>query len=927
MPSPSKNGEVWVFNKDYTQYIPLSLQDAQACLGVPVMWVFDCNRAGLAVRWYKEFLTQRRGGVVPPEEMFLLGACGADEYVPLSPEYPADVFTACLTTPVRMAALWYVRHAAMRRFDPALAAQIPGDVTKRNTPLGELAWIYTTITDTIAYDILPYDLFQLLLRHDLTVATLFRNFLLAQRIMRSLGCTPVSVPTIPENYKHPLWAVLDSEIDACLSQFAVSSSSSYSSSNVSSSAAAVAAVGLRTNNGSSDSSSGFTEAALAVGVREYVPSNFFMEQLQGFDVWLGFGADNPRAPEQLPAILQMALSQRHRARALKLLSRFVDIGPAAVMQTLHIGAFTYLVRFLETATDDIRAHLTLIWTKILVFDRRYQREIARDRRYQKDLSRDRDNTGDRFFLDTLFNQANSEPVRAMAAFVLSAIMDEYPAGQSLCSDDHFISYTLGLLNQYARTRPRPLFGTVFYWWVVLALAKIWENNDVTKYKAIRSKVSKYLPPFLEHSAPEVRAATLYAYGTFFSDVPNNYKPEVQKLIKDDEVFFATNAGLGANDGSLLVRREYVFALSRFLSGNIAEAAHVVRELEQYSALTSQSLLSAPAAATATAATAGTVVVGGEAADEPSSITPNAAPLPTKGPITMGLKALAQQPRRPLQEDSGFSFYSYVWKTLLDLTDDPQPEVADIATDLVQRVRRFVASRTNGVVNVSADGSQEDPKVALRSTFYEWSTEYWKLPLIGRDFEDTTSPEYTEREKRHKAYNAMYASSRDAWADWEQGTRRDMGLQATLQGQKDEVTTRMIFHPYEKTLVCATGSENIVVWDWAAQKRLKTFPNKSRLSTRITSFLFSNEYDDTHLIVGSDDGTVKVWKDYAAPDVPPKMAASWVAIPDSRQLDYEYKGGSDVVMEWLGTDNIVTNTHTIYTIFIILILFACVIFCF
>lgn len=50
--------------------------------------------------------------------------------------------------------------------------------------IGELNWIFTAITDTIAWNMLPRDLFQQLFRADLLTASLCRNFLLADRILR-----------------------------------------------------------------------------------------------------------------------------------------------------------------------------------------------------------------------------------------------------------------------------------------------------------------------------------------------------------------------------------------------------------------------------------------------------------------------------------------------------------------------------------------------------------------------------------------------------------------------------------------------------------------------------------------------------------------------------------------------------------------------
>ena len=84
--------------------------------------------------------------------------------------------------------------------------------------LGELNWIFTAITDTIAWNTLPRDLFQKLFRQDLLVASLFRNFLLAERIMRSYDCTPMSHPSLPATHQHSMWMAWDLAVDSSLSQ-------------------------------------------------------------------------------------------------------------------------------------------------------------------------------------------------------------------------------------------------------------------------------------------------------------------------------------------------------------------------------------------------------------------------------------------------------------------------------------------------------------------------------------------------------------------------------------------------------------------------------------------------------------------------------------------------------------------------------------
>jgi regulator-associated protein of mTOR len=41
-------------------------------------------------------------GADPLKEVIVIAACGANEVLPQNAELPADVFTACLTTPIKV---------------------------------------------------------------------------------------------------------------------------------------------------------------------------------------------------------------------------------------------------------------------------------------------------------------------------------------------------------------------------------------------------------------------------------------------------------------------------------------------------------------------------------------------------------------------------------------------------------------------------------------------------------------------------------------------------------------------------------------------------------------------------------------------------------------------------------------------------------
>ncbi|KAM4034619.1 regulatory-associated protein of mTOR [Anomaloglossus baeobatrachus] len=131
VPRPTVNGEIWVFNKNYTQYIPLSIYDLQTWMGSPSIFVYDCSNAGLIVKSFKQFALQREQELevaainpshplaqmpLPPsmKNCIQLAACDADELLPMNPDLPADLFTSCLTTPIKIALRWFCMQKSVK---------------------------------------------------------------------------------------------------------------------------------------------------------------------------------------------------------------------------------------------------------------------------------------------------------------------------------------------------------------------------------------------------------------------------------------------------------------------------------------------------------------------------------------------------------------------------------------------------------------------------------------------------------------------------------------------------------------------------------------------------------------------------------------------------------------------------------------------
>ena len=173
VPKPTASGEIWVFNKNYTQYIPVSLYDLQHWLQGPTMFIWDCSEAGNILNNYHRFVEkheeeEKEAALRDPtyektnyRPYIHLAACAVKENLPTNPLLPADVFTSCLTTPIEMA-LWFfvLQNPLKTNLTPERAKKLPGRPQERRTPLGELNWIFTAITDSIAWTTLPRDVFR-----------------------------------------------------------------------------------------------------------------------------------------------------------------------------------------------------------------------------------------------------------------------------------------------------------------------------------------------------------------------------------------------------------------------------------------------------------------------------------------------------------------------------------------------------------------------------------------------------------------------------------------------------------------------------------------------------------------------------------------------------------------------------------------------
>lgn len=519
VPLPTQSGEIWVFNKNYTQYIPVPLYDLQSWLAGPSLFVFDVSHAGNIVQNFHTFVEKHEKENMEARkrdphalvqnygDCILLAACQKNESLPTNPDLPADLFTCCLTTPIEIALRFFILQNPLRTDISIDDFRVPGRLQDRRSPLGELNWIFTAITDTIAWNTLPRALFKKLFRQDLMVAALFRNFLLSERIMRTYKCHPISSPELPETHHHPLWKSWDLAVEMVLAQLPALI----------------------------DHEEGRRQY-------EYQHSTFFAEQLTAFEVYLSSGPTERSPPDQLPIVLQVLLSQAHRLRALILLSKFLDLGPWAVHLALSIGIFPYVVKLLQSAAQELKPVMVFIWARIMAVDHTVQNDLLKD-------------NGIHYFISIL-NPSSPIPVgnasehRAMCAFIVSIFCKNYPQGQNVCLSAELFDSCLRHLGD----DENPLLRQ----WSCLCLSMLWCDFPEAKWMGIRCAAPARLCELNFDPVPEVRAAMLHAVTTFLGI------PDLTDQVAQIEESLALAVLPMSADGSVLVRKELLVFFSTFV---------------------------------------------------------------------------------------------------------------------------------------------------------------------------------------------------------------------------------------------------------------------------------------------------------------------------------------------------------------------------
>lgn len=211
---------IWCSERRSTNFVPFELDQLFAKLSPPTWFIFDCSNAGVVIpAFLKAAEKQPKSVCTDWGNWFCVCATSKGEDLPNDPRLPRDFLTSTILTSIKMAVICHIlQHYRVSLVCPNFPLELPCQnlFNEKSPDVARLSLTLTSITDAIAADSLPMELYHKTFRSDRLSAVIFRHFLLAQFLLRPYRVHPISYPAIPDLSTHRLWKQWEVCVDVAI---------------------------------------------------------------------------------------------------------------------------------------------------------------------------------------------------------------------------------------------------------------------------------------------------------------------------------------------------------------------------------------------------------------------------------------------------------------------------------------------------------------------------------------------------------------------------------------------------------------------------------------------------------------------------------------------------------------------------------------
>lgn len=181
---PPENGKICIKDNGFSPDDWKSMTEIRQTIQSNLHFIFDCDRAASLIEALNAKNKQLEKSYYM-QNISAMFACGANDFLHIPETLPQDIFTCILLDPER--SIRSLNHNLDNVSDSTLKSLI------------------NIFTESIARDNLDHATFHTYFTEPDLLSTLWRNFILAQRLMKQFGITVHSIPEIPDCSEHHLW--------------------------------------------------------------------------------------------------------------------------------------------------------------------------------------------------------------------------------------------------------------------------------------------------------------------------------------------------------------------------------------------------------------------------------------------------------------------------------------------------------------------------------------------------------------------------------------------------------------------------------------------------------------------------------------------------------------------------------------------------
>ncbi|WVR07100.1 hypothetical protein IAU60_004139 [Kwoniella sp. DSM 27419] len=394
---PTEQGELWCYDKAFdeclqsgtgpSEYIPIMLFDVLAWAGAPTCYVWDCSYARRIIRAAAseadEIDIQFRAAAaqnpsiatlhpaVYAERQIHFAACGSKQSLPRVQGMPDDLFTACLTTPLRIALLFHnLQTFPLTKSDgPSFAQRSHGYMANLwlNVSQGlqdRLSSELSAIAKTIAWQTMKSADYRKVFGQSGEVVSAFATgFMLSQRVLAAYKVQPESIPPIPPTPGHALWTTWDLILDNLFEQLPT-----YLDDGV---VDTTWEKDLKLVSFMADQLESFTIGGEPYSLTDQ-GSSWLKGHTGGIKMGLAAGAESATCLDRLPIICAAALTDEFRVKGCTALGACLQhMDTSGLARAVQGGALDVAVKLLSLLADqtrEVRPRLISIWSSLVRYE-------------------------------------------------------------------------------------------------------------------------------------------------------------------------------------------------------------------------------------------------------------------------------------------------------------------------------------------------------------------------------------------------------------------------------------------------------------------------------------------------------------------------------------------------------------------------------